>query len=462
MSFARQGIITPEMKFVANKENIDPEQLREKIAQGSVIIPANKNHLELGLQPMAIGKGTLVKINANIGASRVRADLTEELSKVDLCIKYGADTLMDLSTGGDIDKIRKEIIQHSPIPVGTVPIYQVVEENAGDIRTIPKSLFLDVIEKQAKQGVDYMTIHSGITRTNVELLKLKPRITGIVSRGGAIIHQWMKANNQENPLLQQFEQISDIFEEHDVSYSLGDSLRPGCIHDASDPAQLGELHALGEQTLKAWKKNVQVMIEGPGHIPMHEIEMNVDIEKKLCHDAPFYVLGPLVTDIAPGYDHITSAIGAAIAGWKGADMLCYVTPAEHLGLPTPEHVREGIIAYKIAAHAADIARGNKRVLERDNALSRARFSMNWEEQFRLSLDPEKAKQMRSDLSVNTDFCSMCGPDFCSMKNYQETEGIETFNQKQIRERKELREKISGNTQTNNNELKNKIKLPVFE
>ena len=435
MSCAREGTITKEMKDVARHENCDPEKLRQWIAEGSVIIPANPYHLKQKLIPIGIGKCLTTKINANIGASKIRADVHEELEKIKICIKYGADTAMDLSTGGNLDEIRTAIIAASTIPLGTVPIYQAVEENNGDIDTIKKESFLDVIEQQAKQGVDYMTIHAGITTATAALLKKHPRITGIVSRGGAIMHRWMKANNQENPLYTQFEHISEIFEQYDVSYSLGDSLRPGCLHDATDPAQIAELKVLGDLTLKAWKKNVQVMIEGPGHIPLHEIQYNVELQQKLCHGAPFYVLGPLVTDIAPGYDHITSSMGAALAGWHGAALLCYVTRTEHLGLPRPEDVREGIIAYKIAAHAADIAKGVPGARKRDDELSKARFSFDWEKQFALSLDPDKAREIRSDLGLTADFCGMCGPQYCSMKNYSETEGIETFNQKLLKTKK---------------------------
>lgn len=436
MSYAREGTITPEMISVAHKEKIDPDALRQWIAKGSVIIPANTNHLKHPLVPMGIGKQLTTKINANIGASRIRAQLDEELEKIRVCIKYGADTAMDLSTGGNLDEIRTAILQESTIPIGTVPIYQAVEENNGDIASIKKEDFLEVIEKQAQQGVDYMTIHAGITTATAAYLKQQPRITGIVSRGGAIMHKWMKEHNAENPLYTQFDQISEIFERYDVSYSLGDSLRPGCIHDATDAAQIAELKVLGELTQHAWKKNVQVMIEGPGHIPMHQIQHNVEIQQKLCHEAPFYVLGPLVTDIAPGYDHITSSIGAALAGWHGAALLCYVTRTEHLGLPRPEDVREGIIAYKIAAHAADLAKGVHGAQHRDNELSKARFAFNWEQQFALALDPDKAREIRSDLGLTADFCGMCGPTYCSMKNYSETEGIETFNQKVLKARKE--------------------------
>lgn len=420
---AKDNIITKEMEYVASQEFIDVETLRKSIAEGSVIIPANKNHKNLN--PIGIGKGVKTKINANIGASRIRQDINEELEKIRLCMKYGADTAMDLSTYGNLNQIREAIINEATIPIGTVPLYQIVEDKKS-IDDLKKEDFLEIIELQAKQGVDYMTIHAGVLQKTLPLLK--NRITGVVSRGGSILVRWMKVNNKENPLYTQFDQISEIFEEYDVTFSLGDSLRPGCLHDATDKAQIAELKILGDLTLKAWKNNCQVMVEGPGHIPINEIKLNVELQKKYCHGAPFYVLGPLVTDIAPGYDHITSAIGAAIAGQHGADYLCYVTPAEHLGLPTPEMVKQGIIAYKIAAHAADIAKGIPHARDRDDELSKARFSFDWEKQFALSLDPEEARKIRSDLSLDSDFCGMCGPDFCSMRLYSKTEGIKTFNE----------------------------------
>ena len=416
LSYARQGKITKEMDYIAAVENIRAEILRQNIAKGLVIIPANVNHKNLN--PIAIGKGVKTKINANIGASKVRACIEEELEKIRLCMKYGADTAMDLSTGGNLNEIREAIINESTIPIGTVPTYQVVEEKQ-TIDDLKAEDWLDVIEKQAKQGVDFMTIHAGVLQKTLPLLK--SRLTGVVSRGGAILVRWMKTNNKENPLFTQFDQICNIFEKYDVSFSLGDSLRPGCLHDATDKAQIAELKILGDLTLKAWEKDCQVMIEGPGHIPLNEIKLNVELEKRYCHDAPFYVLGPLVTDIAPGYDHITSAIGAALAGMHGADYLCYVTPAEHLGLPTPEMVKQGIITYKLAAHAADIAKGIPNAKQRDNELSKARFDFDWEKQFNLSLDPETARKIRNDLSLNADFCSMCGPDFCAMKIHKDLE-----------------------------------------
>ncbi len=426
IGIARLGKISREMELVAEKENVGAEFLRKEIAAGRTIIPANIHHLSKKLSPMGIGKGLTTKINANIGTSRVRASIDEELEKVRNCMKYGADTAMDLSTGGDLDTIREAIIAESTIPIGTVPTYQVVEEQK-TIDDLQPRHFLDVIERQARQGVDYMTIHAGILLEHLPLTK--GRITGVVSRGGSIMQRWMSVHQKENPLYTVFDGILEIFHEHDVTMSLGDSLRPGCLHDATDNAQLAELKTLGELTLRCWEHDVQVMVEGPGHIPMHEIKRNVELQKEYCHGAPFYVLGPLVTDISPGYDHISSAIGAAMAGYYGADYLCYVTPKEHLGLPNANDVREGIIAYKIAAHAADIAKGVPGARERDDALSRARYSMDWEGQFALSLDPDRARELRtSDLSAGADFCSMCGPDFCSMRLDQKTRGIETFNE----------------------------------
>jgi len=413
LSYARQGKITKEMQYVSAAEKIDAEILRQRIAEGSVIIPANIYHKNL--KPIAIGKGVKTKINANIGASKVRSCVEEELEKIRLCMKYGADTAMDLSTSSNLDEIREAIIDEATIPIGTVPTYQVVEEKK-IIENLKPEDWLDIIEKQAKQGIDFMTIHAGVLQKTLPLLK--SRLTGVVSRGGAILVKWMKANNKENPLYTQFDQICGIFEKYDVAFSLGDALRPGSLHDATDKAQIAELKILGKLTLKAWEKDCQVMIEGPGHIPLNEIKLNVELQKKYCHNAPFYVLGPLVTDIAPAYDHITSAIGAAVAGMHGADFLCYVTKAEHLGLPTPEMVKEGIITYKIAAHAADIAKGIPNSKQRDNEMSKARFDFDWEKQFKLSLDPETARKLRSDISLNADFCSMCGPDFCAMKIYR--------------------------------------------
>ncbi len=417
LGFARRGEITPAMKRVAEREGLDPELIRSEIARGRLIIPANIHHLATSLDAMGVGTVATVKINANMGNSAVTSDIKEELKKLHMAVHYGADTVMDLSTGGNIPEIRKAIIDASPVPVGTVPIYEALTR-VNRVEDLTIKVLLETIEDQAKQGVDYMTIHAGIL---LEYLPLtQRRITGIVSRGGSILAQWMAAHQKQNPLYEYFDEISDILRAHDVSYSLGDSLRPGCIADASDEAQLAELKTLGELTERAWKKDVQVMIEGPGHVPMDQLEMNVKLQQKYCSEAPFYTLGPLVTDVAPGYDHITSAIGAAMVGWYGSSLLCYVTPKEHLGLPNEEDVRNGVIAYKIAAHAADIARGRRKAHERDDALSRARFSFDWEQQFALSLDPETAKRMHDetlpdDFYKDAKFCSMCGPKFCSMR-----------------------------------------------
>ncbi|HUO84978.1 MAG TPA: phosphomethylpyrimidine synthase ThiC [Thermoanaerobaculia bacterium] len=412
--FARQGIITQEMEYVARREGLSPEQVRDEVARGRMIIPANINHPEL--EPMAIGIEARCKINANIGTSAVTSSLDEEVDKLRLSIRYGADTLMDLSTGKRIPEVREAILRASTIPIGTVPIYEILER-AGKVEKITVPLILQVIEEQAKQGVDYMTIHAGILLRHLPLVA--GRVTGIVSRGGSILAQWMMYHHQENPLYTHYDQICEIFARYDVSFSLGDSLRPGCLHDASDAAQFAELDVLGELTRRAWKHDVQVMVEGPGHVPMDQIDMNVKRQMEICDEAPFYVLGPLVTDVAPGYDHITSAIGAALAGWSGAAMLCYVTPKEHLGLPDAEDVRNGIIAYKIAAHAADIARHRPGARDRDDALSRARYAFDWNEQFRLSLDPDRAREyhdatLPQDHFKTAEFCSMCGPKFCSM------------------------------------------------
>jgi len=415
MHYARRGEITEEMRYVAERENVSPELIRDEIAIGRMIIPANINHPNL--EPMAIGVNSKCKINANIGNSSTTSDLETELEKLRTAVELGADTVMDLSTGGDLDAIRTSNIQNSPVPIGTVPIYQALEE-VPRVEDLSIEKMLEVIERQAKQGVDYMTIHAGVLSKHVPLTR--GRVTGIVSRGGSILSQWMTAHKKENFLYTHFDEICEIFKKYDVSFSLGDGLRPGCLADANDAAQFGELDVLGELTEKAWKHDVQVMIEGPGHIPMHQVAMNVEREMKVCHEAPFYVLGPLVTDIAPGYDHITSAIGAALAGQAGAAMLCYVTPKEHLGLPNKDDVRQGVIAYKIAAHAADIARGRPGARDRDDALSHARFTFDWNKQFELSLDPETARNMHDeelpdDAFKDAKFCSMCGPKFCSMR-----------------------------------------------
>jgi phosphomethylpyrimidine synthase len=416
LSHARQGTITDAMQFVAEREGISSQLVCDEIAQGRLIVPANVTHLAGALEPMCIGTVAKVKINANIGNSAVSSSIEEEINKLRLAVEYGADTVMDLSTGQDLDATREAIIANASVPIGTVPIYQAVLQ-VHDVRDLTAQSFLDVIEHQAKQGVDYMTIHAGILLEHLPLVH--SRLTGIVSRGGSLHAVWMMTHRKQNPLYEHFDEVLEILRTYDVTASLGDSLRPGSIADASDRAQFAELATLGKLTKRAWERDVQVMVEGPGHIPMHEIQMNVAKQKEICRGAPFYTLGPLVTDIAPGYDHITSAIGAALIGWHGADMLCYVTPKEHLGLPNAEDVRQGVIAYKIAAHAADIARGRSGATERDDALSRARYAFDWNEQFRLSLDPERAKEyhddsLPSEYFKSAEFCAMCGPRFCSM------------------------------------------------
>ena len=415
---ARAGEITPEMQFVAQREDLEAELVRDEVAAGRMVIPANKVHLQKRLEPMAIGAAASCKINANIGNSAVTSNEQSELEKLHTAVHFGADTVMDLSTGKDIDRIRQQIIDTSPVPIGTVPIYQMLEELGGEIEEMTPQHFLDMVEHQARQGVDYMTVHAGVLREHLTLTA--GRVTGIVSRGGSLIARWMMVHQQQNPLFTHFGDLCDIMHQYDVTWSLGDGLRPGSIADASDDAQFAELDVLGDLTRQAWAKNCQVMVEGPGHIPLDQIEMNVRRQQQVCDGAPFYVLGPLVTDIAPGYDHITSAIGAAMAGWSGAAMLCYVTPKEHLGLPEVDDVKQGVIAYKIAAHAADVARHRKNAQTRDDALSRARFAFDWNEQFRLSLDPETARRMHDetlpqDTFKSAHFCSMCGPKYCSMK-----------------------------------------------
>jgi phosphomethylpyrimidine synthase len=419
---ARAGRITPEMEFVARREDLEPELIRDEVGRGRMVIPANKIHLQRRLEPMGIGIAARTKINANIGNSAVTSNVDEELEKLHMAVHFGSDTVMDLSTGRNIDHIRQAIIDASPVPIGTVPIYQMLEELGGEIEEMKPQHFLDMCERQAKQGVDYFTIHCGVMLEHLHLTM--NRITGIVSRGGSLIAKWMMAHRQQNPLYTHFDDLCDIMREYDVTWSLGDGLRPGSIGDASDEAQFAELKVLGELTERGWQRGTQVMVEGPGHIPMDEIDMNVKRQIESCHEAPFYVLGPLVTDIAPGYDHITSAIGAALAGWSGAAMLCYVTPKEHLGLPDCEDVKQGVIAYKIAAHAADLARHRKGARDRDDALSRARFAFDWNEQFRLSVDPETARRMHDetlpqDVFKSAHFCSMCGPKYCSMKITEE-------------------------------------------
>ena len=418
--YARQGRITQEMEYIARREQLAPETVRDEVARGRMIIPANINHTNL--EPMCIGVASKCKINANIGNSATTSNVDEELEKLRYSLKYGADTVMDLSTGGNIPGIRKQILAASPVPIGTVPIYEALAR-VRRIEDLTIGVLLEVIEEQAEQGVDYMTIHAGVLVQYVPLAN--KRITGIVSRGGAILAEWMVKNHRQNPLYEHFDEICKIFQKYDVSFSLGDGLRPGCIADASDEAQFAELKTLGELTRRAWDFDVQVMIECPGHIPMDQIQMQVEKEKELCYEAPFYTLGPLVTDFAPGYDHITSAIGAAMIGWYGASMLCYVTPKEHLGLPNREDVKAGLIAYRIAAHAADIARHRPGARDRDDELSRARFQFDWKRQFALSLDPETAEAMHDETLPeegfkDAAFCSMCGPKFCSMNHSAKT------------------------------------------
>jgi phosphomethylpyrimidine synthase len=460
LHYAKQGIITPEMEYIAIRENqrieeiqntkdplchqhagnsfgantpikfITPEFVRDEIAAGRAIIPANINHPES--EPMIIGRNFLVKINTNIGNSAVSSSIEEEVEKAVWSCRWGGDTLMDLSTGKNIHETREWIIRNCPVPVGTVPIYQALEKVNGKAEDLTWEIFRDTLIEQAEQGVDYFTIHAGVLLRYVPLTA--KRITGIVSRGGSIMAKWCLAHHKENFLYTHFEEICEIMKAYDVSFSLGDGLRPGCIADANDAAQFGELETLGELTKIAWKHDVQVMIEGPGHVPMHLIKENMDKQLKECHEAPFYTLGPLTTDIAPGYDHITSAIGAAMIGWFGTAMLCYVTPKEHLGLPNKKDVKDGVITYKIAAHAADLAKGHPGAQYRDNALSKARFEFRWEDQFNLSLDPDTAREFHDETlpaegAKIAHFCSMCGPHFCSMKitqdvrDYAEKQGM---------------------------------------
>ena len=418
LEHARAGAVTAEMERVAQRENLTPEAVREEVAAGRMVIPANRVHLAGRLDPMGIGIAARCKINANIGNSAVTSDEQGELEKLHTAVHYGADTVMDLSTGKDIDAIRQRIIGASPVPIGTVPIYQMLEELGGEIEEMRPQHFLDMVEHQAQQGVDYMTIHCGVKMEHLHLTT--QRVTGIVSRGGSLIAKWMMAHRKQNPLYDHFDDLCAIMRQYDVTWSLGDGLRPGSLADASDDAQFAELDVLGELTQRGWDQGTQVMVEGPGHIPMDEVRMNVERQIDVCQGAPFYVLGPLVTDFAPGYDHITSCIGAALAGWAGAAMLCYVTPKEHLGLPEKEDVKQGLIAYKIAAHAADIARKRPGERDRDDQLSQARFAFDWNEQFRLALDPETARAyhdetLPQDTFKSAHFCSMCGPKYCSMK-----------------------------------------------
>lgn len=426
MHYAKKGIITPEMEYIAIRENIDPEFVRDEVARGRAIIPANINHPET--EPMIIGRNFHVKINANIGNSAVTSSIEQEVEKMTWATRWGADTIMDLSTGKNIHTTREWIVRNSPAPVGTVPIYQALEKVNGIAEDLTWEVYRDTLIEQAEQGVDYFTIHSGVLLRYIPLTA--KRTTGIVSRGGSIMAQWCLAHHKENFLYTHFEEICEILKQYDISVSLGDGLRPGSLADANDEAQFAELETLGELTAIAWKHDVQVMIEGPGHVPMHMIKENVDKQMEICKEAPFYTLGPLTTDIAPGYDHITSAIGAAMIGWFGTAMLCYVTPKEHLGLPNKDDVRDGVIAYKIAAHAADLAKGHPGAQIRDNALSKARFEFRWNDQFNLSLDPERAREYHDETlpaegAKTAHFCSMCGPKFCSMRISHDIRGMAT-------------------------------------
>ena len=415
MYYARRGELTKQMSYVAKIEGVSENLVMDEVAKGSIIIPANVNHTNL--KPMGIGRKLKTKVNANIGNSSLSSDICAELRKLEICLEFGADTVMDLSTDGDLDAIRSAIIEHSSVPVGTVPMYEILKE-AKEVTNITNELILSVLEKQAKQGVSYFTIHAGFLREFLPLVK--KRKMGIVSRGGSLSASYMSKLNRQNPFYEIFDQILEICAAHDVALSLGDGLRPGCLYDATDEAQLSELRVLGELTLRAWEKNVQVMIEGPGHVPLNQIEYNMKIEQELCHDAPFYVLGPLVSDIGAGYDHITSAIGGTMAAYHGASMLCYVTQKEHLGLPNENDVREGIVAHKIAAHAADVALGKAGAIEKDHAMSDARYAFDWNKQFELSFDPKKARELHDeslpeDAFKSAHFCSMCGPKFCAYK-----------------------------------------------
>jgi phosphomethylpyrimidine synthase len=410
---ARSGRVSPEMKRVALREpHLSPEQIRGEVAAGRMIVPANKVHLGYKLEPMAIGRASLTKINANMGASPVSSGTHEEVEKLKWAEKWGADTVMDLSTGGNLDECREAIIRNSTVPIGTVPIYSMIIGRT--IEDLSYDVILKELEKQAKQGVDYFTIHAGVLREHLPFVR--KRLIGIVSRGGSLLAKWMLTHDKQNPMYEIFDDICDIMREYDVSFSLGDGLRPGGLADASDEAQLRELATLGDLTERAWAKGVQVMVEGPGHVPFDQIEYNMKLQRKLCHGAPFYVLGPLVTDIFPGYDHITSCIGATSAGYHGASMLCYVTPKEHLGLPKKDDVKQGCVAYKIAAHAADVALGIPGARDRDDELTKARAALNWQKHFDLSFDPELARAYHDeDLEVDTDFCAMCGHDWCSVR-----------------------------------------------
>ncbi len=431
MHYARKGIVTPEMEFVALREGLKPDFVRDEVARGRAVIPANINHAEV--EPAAIGRNFLVKINANIGNSAVTSSIEEEVEKMTWAIRWGADTVMDLSTGKNIHETREWIIRNSPVPIGTVPIYQALEKVGGKAEDLSWEIFRDTLIEQAEQGVDYFTIHAGVLLRYIPLTAR--RLAGIVSRGGSILAKWCLAHHKENFLFTRFNEICEIMRAYDVTFSLGDGLRPGSLADANDEAQFAELDTLGQLTLKAWENDCQVMIEGPGHVPIHKIKENMDRELAVCHEAPFYTLGPLVTDVAPGYDHITSAIGAALIGWYGTAMLCYVTPKEHLGLPNKKDVKDGVIAYKIAAHAADLAKAHPGARLQDDALSKARFEFRWEDQFNLSLDPETAREyhdetLPQEVAKVAHFCSMCGPHFCAMKitqdvrDYAASQGLE--------------------------------------
>ena len=413
LEHARAGVVTPEMRRVAEREpHLSAEQVRAEVASGRMIIPANKVHLSYSLDPMCIGRASKTKINANMGASPVSSSTDEEVEKLRWAERWGADTVMDLSTGGDLDACREVILRNSTVPIGTVPIYSMIIGRR--IEDLTHDLILKGLEHQAKQGVDYFTIHAGVLWEHLHLIQ--KRLIGIVSRGGSLLAKWMLSHRKQNPMYEIFDDICDIMRQYDVSFSLGDGLRPGGLADATDEAQLAELRTLGELTERAWAKGVQVMIEGPGHVPLDQIEYNMKLQRRICHGAPFYVLGPLVTDIFPGYDHITSCIGATQAGYHGASMLCYVTPKEHLGLPKKDDVKQGCIAYKIAAHAADVALGIPGARDRDDELTKARAALNWEKHFELSFDPDTARAYHDeDLDVDTDFCAMCGHDWCSVR-----------------------------------------------
>ena len=418
LQIARTGKISDEAKFVANVENLDPQFIRDEIAAGRLVIPANRLHLASNLKPAGIGRALTTKINANIGTSSIRSSIDEEIQKMLSCLAVGADAIMDLSTGGDLDLTREKLLAHCPVPFGTVPIYQVIVDRA--VEDIDKKTILKIIEKQASQGVDFFTIHAGLLKEHLPLLE--NRVMGIVSRGGALLAKWMLYHNQQNPMYEMFDDLCDIMAEYDICFSLGDGLRPGCIADATDKAQLAELETLGQLTRRAQEKGCQVMVEGPGHVPFNQIQYNMEIQQKICNGAPFYVLGPLVTDIAPGYDHITSAIGGTAAAFYGASFLCYVTPREHLGLPNEDDVRKGVVASKIAAHAADIARGLKGAADRDRRLSTARGNLDWKNHIAESLDPQTADRMHREAcneigqeELPSEYCSMCGKQWCSAR-----------------------------------------------